>query len=538
MNKALVYCRVSTEEQAEKGHSLETQEKFCREFAKRNSYTVTHVYRDDGKSGKKLQRPALQALIAQIQEKKNVQAVIVQETDRLARNTIDHLTIRALLRKAGVKLLSAAQPMLDDSPEGKMIDTILASVNQFQSDINGRKTSKGMQERFDSGWWPAWAPLGYSNKMVDGKKIVTPDPKKWHLLRQGLKLYLTGNYSAMQIVDILHARGLRSQFGRRICNSIMSHILRNPFYAGIMRWKGQEKIGNHKPMITLSEHQRNLSILATHNYHASRSRKHRFLLMGFAFCNICGGRYTAEKHVTKGNITYYHCNFSGKRRDGKIHTNKGQNVPVPELEHEVEELFKRIEFNTETADKLIAKAQEVHVRVKRDTETQKKGIQNQRLALEQKRDVIEEKLLAGVITDSEFQRLRNKLNDQFVQVQTQFIELEQEHDDIMDVLRDIVMIARDVYNAYRNASYEEKRKYLALFWEKFLIEDKRIIKAMPTSLLAAMLHDKKVIVSGNLCPTPKLLITLRNRQIFHTVQNLVREIQGYSAEKNRSAVAT
>jgi DNA invertase Pin-like site-specific DNA recombinase len=44
--------------------------------------------------------------------------------------------------------------MLDDSPEGKMIDTIIASVNQFQSDINSRKTKKGLQEKFDSGWWP------------------------------------------------------------------------------------------------------------------------------------------------------------------------------------------------------------------------------------------------------------------------------------------------------------------------------------------------------------------------------------------------
>jgi len=51
MQKALVYCRVSTEEQAEKGYSLDTQEKLCRSFAENNGYGVLSVFRDEGKSG-------------------------------------------------------------------------------------------------------------------------------------------------------------------------------------------------------------------------------------------------------------------------------------------------------------------------------------------------------------------------------------------------------------------------------------------------------------------------------------------------------
>src|SRR6185295_17260862 len=134
----------------------------------------------------------LQDLLAKCTETKETSAVIVQETDRLERNTHDHLTIRALLQKASVKLISVAQPMLDDSPEGKMIDTILASVNQFQSDISGRKVRKALQEKFDQGWWPALAPVGYVN-VPDGqsgddqrvRKIIRNDPAIWHLLQEG-----------------------------------------------------------------------------------------------------------------------------------------------------------------------------------------------------------------------------------------------------------------------------------------------------------------------------------------------------------------
>lgn len=143
---------MSTEEQANEGYSLDAQEKFCQKFAEVNGYKIVGVFRDEGKSGTNLNRPALQDLLAKCQQDKSIDSVIVQETDRLARNTKDHLTIRAILKKAEVKLISVAQPMLDDSPEGNMIDTILASVNQFQSDINSRKTKKGLQERFESGW--------------------------------------------------------------------------------------------------------------------------------------------------------------------------------------------------------------------------------------------------------------------------------------------------------------------------------------------------------------------------------------------------
>ena len=116
MQKALIYCRVSTEEQAEQGYSLDAQEKLCKAFALNNGYSVAGIYRDEGKSGTSLDRPALKNLLAKCQDKQSISAVIVQETDRLARNTQDHLTLKTLLSKAEVKLISVNQPMLDDSP--------------------------------------------------------------------------------------------------------------------------------------------------------------------------------------------------------------------------------------------------------------------------------------------------------------------------------------------------------------------------------------------------------------------------------------
>jgi DNA invertase Pin-like site-specific DNA recombinase len=497
MSKALIYCRVSTEEQAQQGYSLEAQEKFCRQFATNNGYEVAGVYRDEGKSGTTLDRPALKDLLSKIQQKNSVAAVIVQETDRLSRNTKDHLTIRALLQKSGVKLISVAQPMLDDSPEGKMIDTIIASVNQFQSDINSRKTKKGLQEKFDSGWWPGWAPLGYINKVMDsGQKVLVPDPEKWHLVRMGLKLYLSGNYSAAKLIDVLHEKGLTSVNGRKICNSIMTHILQNPFYAGIMKWAGQEKKGKHKAMISVAEYRRIMETLEAHNCNACRRRKHDFLLNGFVFCNICGGRYTAEKHLSR-NKAYYHCDYKGKRGKDREHTNRGQNVEVLELEKQIQESFKKIQFSDDFIARLVGRLKQQHNEQKENFEGQKRLLLNQKLAVENKRDIAEEKLIDGVISNEDFARIKDKFKTELDCIQNKIDEVENQRDLDIDVIEKILNLTRNIYRSYKKARPPLKRHYLSLFWEKFFVQDKKIVRATPTKLITALIKERKVMIRSN-----------------------------------------
>lgn len=507
MLNALIYCRVSTEEQAEKGYSLEAQEKFCREFAQNNGHEVVGVFRDEGRSGTTLDRPALKDALSRCQQDKSVKALLIQETDRLARNTKDHLTIKSLLRKAGVKIISVAQPMLDDSPEGNMIDTILASVNQFQSDINSRKTQKGLQEKFDQGWWPSWAPIGYFNVTLDNnsdhkaKKILKKDPIKWPLLKQGFKLYLTGDYSVDELNDILYEKGLRSRNGKKIPHSILTSTLKNPFYAGLMRWKGQEKMGNHEPMINIYQHHRINKIMDSHNLHRSRRRIHNFLLRGFVYCGVCGQRYTAEKHAAKGK-NYYHC------VDLKKHGNAGQYVEAKELEKQVEEEFKRVQFSREFIALMSNKLQKIHSQQIGGIESQKQILYNQKKAIEGKRDKAEEKLFRGIITDEDFVRICAKFKEELNAIQNKIYELDSLRDYDIRTLQEAIKVSRNIYRAYQAAPYELKRHYLGIFWEKFLVQNKRIVETVPTKIISLLLKRSSVIIGPKRGPSSTDIITL------------------------------
>ena len=96
---ALIYSRVSTDEQAETGHSIETQVVLCDRFARDNGYIVTGVYKDPGKSATNMKRPGLQDLLLRCEEDSSVNAVLVQDTDRMARSVNDHFSIKTLLKK-------------------------------------------------------------------------------------------------------------------------------------------------------------------------------------------------------------------------------------------------------------------------------------------------------------------------------------------------------------------------------------------------------------------------------------------------------
>lgn len=207
MHRALIYCRVSTEEQAEDGHhSLAAQESLCRRQGAQQDFEIAAVYTDPGRSATTMNRPGLQDALARCQSDKSIKALFVQDTDRLARNTRDHLTIRAVLKKHDVKLISVSQPMLEDSAEGMMIDTIIASVNQFQSDLTSRKTMKGLEEKVRNGGWPGIAPIGYKNVGVgpEGQsRIVVVDKDLAPLVQQLFRQYATGSYSVHDLNNIM-----------------------------------------------------------------------------------------------------------------------------------------------------------------------------------------------------------------------------------------------------------------------------------------------------------------------------------------------
>lgn len=126
---AFGYCRYSSDLQTEA--SIEQQKQEIEEYAKKNSIKILEYYVDEAKSGTKSTRENFQNMINDACKSRKVEAVLVWKTDRFARNTVDNLIFRSKLNKFGVKLISITQPISDDTPEGKLMNTLLAGMDEY-----------------------------------------------------------------------------------------------------------------------------------------------------------------------------------------------------------------------------------------------------------------------------------------------------------------------------------------------------------------------------------------------------------------------
>ena len=157
MKNCYIYIRVSTDEQAKEGFSMDNQKRACVEYAQMYDYHVKRVFVDDGKSARTTDRPAFQELLLAIKEHP-VEAVIIYKIDRFARNVGDFSNIRKELKNLGIKLLSVSEN--GDVTEG-LIGNIFASVAEWESEVNGQRTRDALMQKFREGWQPTPPPIGY-----------------------------------------------------------------------------------------------------------------------------------------------------------------------------------------------------------------------------------------------------------------------------------------------------------------------------------------------------------------------------------------
>lgn len=492
MKKASVYVRVSTEEQAKEGFSVDNQKRACEEHARNFGYQVLKVFIDDGKSGRTTERPAFQEMLKMAKEG-GLDAVIIYKIDRFARNVSDFSRIRSELEKLGVKIISVNEG--DLSENGGLIANILASVAQWESDVNGQRTRDALMQKFREGWQPTPPPIGY--KSVGGdreKKYCEPDPYSAPIIKQLFELYSTGNYSIFQLQKWLSSQNILSRNGKPLGCSTIDNILLNPFYYGLIRWHGEEKIGNHLPIINVGLYNTCQYVLAKHRSFLTRKRKNQFLLRGFIYCSDCGQRYTAEWHIKEslkkrgGKIAYYHCQKLGRNKCPSPFVEKEN------LELKVENLIKNLEFSQEFIDLVVEKTKEKLNLSRTNNNSQRQALANSRQALITKRNKLEDALLDGVFERETYKRKHDEIKTQIENFDTKLQNIEEESNLDMDLIEEVLFFTRNIHQTYLDAPDFLKRYYLRFFYEKIFIKDKRIAKITYTPMFNELIQAKKVIL--------------------------------------------
>ena len=247
--KAVIYCRVSTKEQAEEGNSLVTQERNCREYTLKHGYEIGQVFIEEGESAKTADRTELQKLLRFCSDRKqNIKAVIIYKIDRLSRNTDDYSQLRLLLKRYGVEIKSTSE-YFENTPSGRFMENIIANVAQFDNDVRTERSVGGMRDAVREGRYIWVAPVGYVNHKVNGKSTITQNDKA-QIVKKAFDLMAEKIYSVDAVRSILTSMGLNTRLGRPLSRSSFYKMLKNELYTGWIYKFGEKHKGKFEPIVS------------------------------------------------------------------------------------------------------------------------------------------------------------------------------------------------------------------------------------------------------------------------------------------------
>lgn len=317
MKQSVIYVRVSTPGQAKRdrdpeGYSIPAQREACTRKSESLQATVVAEFVDAGESARSADRTELQRMLNFLQQNKDINYVIVHKVDRLARNREDDVNINLAIRKAGAKLVSCTEN-IDETPSGRLVHGIMATIADFYSSNLAAEVAKGMTQKAKTGGTVTRAPLGYVNRheLTDGHDIrwVDIDETRADLVRLAFRLYATGDYSLVTLAKVLTKKGLLSRATKRrsehtLTKTTLAQMLANPYYTGITTYQGVEYPGKHPALIDLGLFRQVQDVLRARLI-GEKQRVHMHYLKGTIFCGRCGSRLCVT--YQKQQYLYYFC---------------------------------------------------------------------------------------------------------------------------------------------------------------------------------------------------------------------------------------
>lgn len=313
----VLYMRYSSDAQTEQ--SIEGQDRVCTEFCERNKYTVIRKYIDRATSASKDIDKRLEFLrMVDDAQRGNFEAVVVYKLDRFARNRYDSAIYKNKLKKAGVRVISATEN-ISDSPEGVVLEAVLEGMAEYYSMELSQKVKRGQRESIMKGHALGGpVPLGYNR--VDCKLVI--DEGTAPVVKEIFRRFASGE-RAIDIINDLNERGIKTSFGRQFNRSSFHGLLSNKKYIGTLQFGEYVNEGAVPALVDeqtfyacqrrIESGKRNNPVKRTNDEGAD------YVLTGKLFCGECGSAMAGKcaSSQTGARHYYYECHGSYSKKTCK-----------------------------------------------------------------------------------------------------------------------------------------------------------------------------------------------------------------------------
>ncbi len=229
---AAIYIRVSTQDQAQHGFSLDAQQDTLKNYAAALGYEIFRIYRDEGKSAKDLKRPEMINLLRDAESRK-FNAIFIYKLDRFSRSLKDLILTIDKLKEWNIDFVSMQDKIETASASGKLMFHIISAFAEFERNIIGDRTKFGMERKAKKGGFITKAPKGY--KLVN--KQLIPDENS-SSIKTIFEEFLNSQISLTQLAKKYN-----------LSTAGVKKLLQNTTYLGKVKFAEVESQGSHQPII-------------------------------------------------------------------------------------------------------------------------------------------------------------------------------------------------------------------------------------------------------------------------------------------------
>ncbi len=345
--KAVIYARYSSDNQREE--SIEGQLRECKEYAEKNGIMILRSYIDRALSAKTDNRPEFQHMV-QDSAKGLFDTVLVWKLDRFARNRYDSAHYKALLRRNGVKVVSATEN-ISDGPEGIILESMLEGMAEYYSAELAQKINRGLTENALKGKCNGGSiPLGYQST---GDQHLRIDPLTAPIVKEIYQRYADGE-TVRSIINSLNERHILTQQKKPFRPSSLHRILCNRKYIGEYRYK-DIVIPDGVPSIIPKDLFEKVQMRVEKNKRTPARTKapEEYILTTKLFCGHCGRMMVGESGTGRNGIhRYYKCSGAKKKLGCSKKAIKKDWIECIAVQYTVQWAFND-ELISQLADKLV-----------------------------------------------------------------------------------------------------------------------------------------------------------------------------------------
>jgi site-specific DNA recombinase len=230
----------------------------------------------------------------------------------------------------------------------------MAEIAQFYSGNLAQEVMKGLLRKVQEGGTPFRAPLGYINRRETRGSVeyswVELDPERADVICWCFEQYATGEWTAADLTLAAQAKGLTSRPtptrpSTPIPLNTMLYILSNPYYMGVVVYKGIHYEGKHPVLVEPDTWLRVQDILAAHT-NGEKDRVHSHYLRSTIYCSACGARLVySENKGNGGTYAYYLC----VKKKTKANNCTRPAVRVERIEDGIAALYRQLQIKPEHA---------------------------------------------------------------------------------------------------------------------------------------------------------------------------------------------